>query len=78
MSIVLAFLPSILSVIVILMMIPLGVTRTQVMFSVTVLAGLIVAAYKYLEGYRMYNLPLVGTAVVFAAFGLYRTFVKKD
>jgi len=74
MQYVLAFLPSILAVVVILMCLPMGVSKTQVMFSITTLCGLIMLADRYLEGYRMVNLPMIGTCVVFAAFGLYHKF----
>ena len=67
----LGFLPSILSIAAIAVSwFSRGVTRTQAMFSILVFSGLVLLAGRFLEGYRMYNLPFVGTAVVFAGFAL--------
>ena len=73
MAYVLAFLPSILSIAAILIALFMGgVTRTQVVLSLFAGSGLVLLANRYLEGYRMVNLPIMGAAIVFCAIGIYR------
>ena len=73
MAYVLAFLPSILSIAAILIVLFMGgVTRTQVVLSLFAGSGLVLLANRYLEGFRMVNLPIIGAAIVFCAIGIYR------
>ena len=78
MGFVLTFLPAILSVIVILMSLPWGVTRIQLVLSVFAFSGLVLLVSKYMDGYRAMNLPFIGAAIVFAGSGLYRRFHGKE
>jgi len=77
MAYILAFLPSILSVAAILIALVMGgVDRNQLVLSVFVFSGLVLLANRYLEGYRMVNLPLMGTAIVFCLLGFRRKYKK--
>ncbi|MBO5518124.1 MAG: hypothetical protein J6A42_08630 [Firmicutes bacterium] len=77
MTYILAFLPSILSVAAILIALVMGgVDRNQLVLSIFVFSGLVLLANRYLEGYRMVNLPLMGAAIVFCALGFRRRYKK--
>lgn len=77
MAYILAFLPSILSVAAILIALVMGgVDRNQLVLSIFVFSGLVLLANRYLEGYRMVNLPLMGAAIVFCALGFRRRYKK--
>ncbi|MBQ7679479.1 MAG: hypothetical protein IJT34_06490 [Butyrivibrio sp.] len=78
MAYILAFLPSILSIIAILIALIMGgATRTQVVLSIFAASGLVLLASRYLEGYRMVNLPIMGGAIVFCAIGFARKAKEK-
>ena len=53
-----------------------GVDRNQLVLSIFVFSGLVLLANRYLEGYRMVNLPLMGAAIVFCALGFRRRYKK--